>query len=60
MSSNEAVRRPVWAVIGGGNGGQSAAGHLGVMGYKVRLYDIVDETIDAINSRRGIEVDGEV
>lgn len=51
---------PVWAVIGGGNGGQSAAGHLGMMGYRVRLYDIVDETVSAINARGGVEVSGEV
>lgn len=53
-------KKPLWAVIGGGNGGQSAAGHLGLMGYHVRLYDIIDETINAVNARGGIEVSGEV
>jgi opine dehydrogenase len=51
---------PVWAVIGGGNGGQSASGHLGIMGYRVRLYDIIEETINAVNARGGIEVSGEI
>ena len=50
----------VWAVVGGGNGGQSMAGHLAVMGYRVRLFDIFKETVDAINERGGIEVEGVV
>jgi opine dehydrogenase len=49
-----------WAVIGGGNGGQSAAGHLGVMGFEVTLYDIVPATVDAVSSRGGVEVTGVV
>jgi len=49
-----------WAVIGGGNGGQSLAGHLALMGFCVRLYDIFPQTIDAIRSAGGIQVDGAV
>ena len=49
-----------WAVIGGGNGGQSAAAHLGVMGFPVTLFDVVPETVNAINSQGGIHVDGAV
>jgi opine dehydrogenase len=49
-----------WAILGGGNGGQSAAGHLSLMGHGVRLYDIIPETVEAINSKGGIEIDGEV
>lgn len=45
-----------WAIIGGGNGGQSMAGHLASMGERVRLYDVVDATVDAINTRGGIEL----
>ncbi len=52
--------RNIWAVIGGGNGGQSAAGHLGTMGYDVRLYDVVQETVDAISEAGGIHVKGAV
>jgi opine dehydrogenase len=47
-----------WAVIGGGNGGQSAAGHLGMLGYPVRLFDIFEESIAAINKQGGIKVSG--
>ncbi|QEK11489.1 NADP transhydrogenase subunit alpha [Crassaminicella thermophila] len=49
-----------WAIIGGGNGGQAAAGHLGVLGFKVRLFDIIPETIMAINKQGGIHVEGAV
>jgi opine dehydrogenase len=53
-------KETVWTVIGGGNGGQSMAGHLAIMGYKVRLYDIFQTTVDAINNQGGIHVDGVV
>jgi opine dehydrogenase len=49
-----------WAVIGGGNGGQSLSGHLALMGFTVRLYDIFPQTIEAIHSAGGIQVDGAV
>ncbi|MDW7662264.1 MAG: NAD/NADP octopine/nopaline dehydrogenase family protein [Bacillota bacterium] len=50
----------VWAVIGGGNGGQSAAGHLGILGFTVRIYDIIPETVKAIQEAGGIYVNGSV
>ncbi|GAA0737565.1 NAD/NADP octopine/nopaline dehydrogenase family protein [Clostridium oceanicum] len=49
-----------WAIIGAGNGGQSMAGQLGIMGYPVNLYDVSKETIDVINKKGGIKVDGAV
>jgi opine dehydrogenase len=49
-----------WAVIGGGNGGQSLSGHLALLGFAVRLYDIFPQTIEAIQSAGGIQVDGAV
>lgn len=49
-----------WAIIGGGNGGQSLAGHLAIQGFPVRLYDIFPETIEAIQELGGIHVDGAV
>lgn len=52
------AQKPVWAVIGGGNGGQSAAGHLGIMGFEVRLYDVINSTVETINSNGGINVEG--
>jgi opine dehydrogenase len=49
-----------WAVLGGGNGGQSLSGHLSLMGFPVKLYDIFPDTIEAINAKGGIKVDGVV
>ena len=40
----------VWAIIGGGNGGQSMAGHLALLGQKVRLYDVMQKTVDELNN----------
>ncbi len=45
-----------WAIIGGGNGGQTIAAHLGTLGEKVRLYDVVQSTVDAINEKGGITI----
>jgi opine dehydrogenase len=50
--------KKTWAVIGGGNGGQSAAGHLGMMGFPVRFYDIFPESVEVISGKGGIEVTG--
>lgn len=51
----------VWTIIGGGNGGQSVAGHLGLKGLNVRLYDIDQENVDIIDEQKGIRlVDGVV
>lgn len=58
QSCNE--KKLKWAVIGGGNGGQSSAGHLGILGFPVRLYDIIPETVMAINQQGGIHVEGAV
>ncbi len=43
-----------WAIIGGGNGGQAMAGHLSLLNQKVRLYDVMQSTVDAINEKGGI------
>lgn len=48
----------IWTVIGGGNGGQTTAGHLGQMGFKVKIYDIFSETINKINEQGGIYLEG--
>ncbi len=58
--STSAKSELTWAVLGGGNGGQALSGHLALMGFAVRLYDIFPETIDAIRSAGGIQVDGVV
>ncbi len=55
------MKKPLkWSIIGGGNGGQSLAGHLGLMGFPVKIYDIIPETIDAIQKQKGVHVTGVV
>ncbi|GAA0732932.1 NAD/NADP-dependent octopine/nopaline dehydrogenase family protein [Clostridium oceanicum] len=49
-----------WAIIGAGNGGQSVSGHLGLMGFDVKIYDIFKEPIDIINKQGGIFLEGAV
>jgi opine dehydrogenase len=51
-------RKTSWAIVGAGNGGQSLAGHLALMGFPVRLYDIIPETVQIISELGGIKVDG--
>lgn len=53
-------RKTCWAVIGGGNGGHAAAGHLALMGFPVRVFDIVTETVECLNEKGGIDVRGVV
>lgn len=43
-----------WTIIGGGNGGQTTAGHLGMMGFDVTIYDIFEETIEVIKKQGGV------
>ncbi|MFD1928556.1 NAD/NADP octopine/nopaline dehydrogenase family protein [Sporosarcina siberiensis] len=43
-----------WTILGGGNGGQTTAGHLGMMGFDVTLYDIFEETIESITKQGGV------
>lgn len=45
-----------WAIIGGGNGGQTVAGHLATLGENVRLFDVVQSTVDALNKKGGIQL----
>ncbi len=54
------MKKTVWSIIGGGNGGQSMAGHLGTMGFQVRMYDVKAENVDVINDQGGIQFDGGV
>ena len=45
-----------WAIIGGGNGGQAIAGHLALLGERVRIFDVVPATVDGINAKGGIQL----
>ena len=46
------------AIIGAGNGGQTMAGHLAIMGYKVSLYDIDVPKMETLKNLGGIQLEG--
>ena len=46
------------AIIGAGNGGQTMAGHLAIMGYKVSLYDIDVPKMETLKKLGGIQLEG--
>jgi len=52
-------KKPVFCVMGAGHGGLAMAGHLGFMGFEVRIYNRGGERIDAIQARGGIDVTGD-
>ncbi len=49
-----------WCVIGAGNGGLAMAGHLGLMGFRVSMYNRTDEHLNAVRWYKGIDIEGEV
>lgn len=53
--------RPLqFAIIGAGNGGQTMAGHLALMGYPVNLYGRNPHKIDRIKQHQGIHLRGQI
>lgn len=46
------------AVIGAGNGGQSIAGYLALLGYDTSLYDIDVKKLDELKEKGGIQLTG--
>ena len=57
MNCNE--RKPVFCVMGAGHGGLAMAGHLGLMGFDVRLYNRTLARLEPVQDRGGIDVIGE-
>ncbi|MFA5852301.1 MAG: NAD/NADP octopine/nopaline dehydrogenase family protein [Spirochaetales bacterium] len=53
-------KNAVWCVVGAGNGGLSMAGHLGLMGFEVRLYNRTDEHLNAVRWYGGVDLEGAV
>jgi opine dehydrogenase len=49
-----------FAVIGAGNGGQSMAAHLTLLGFRVQLWDIEPEKVQALRQRGSIALSGAV
>lgn len=56
----ESVKRPAFAVIGGGNGGQAMAGFLALRGFPVNLWNRSADKIRLLNEVGGIALEGEV
>ena len=48
------------AILGAGNGAHAMAGHLGMRGFAVRLYNRFEEEIAPMQERGGVEVEGAV
>lgn len=46
------------AIVGAGNGGQAFAGYFALQGHDVRIFDVSEKTIKAINDLGGIEIEG--
>ncbi|HNX32077.1 MAG TPA: NAD/NADP octopine/nopaline dehydrogenase family protein [Holophaga sp.] len=54
------VDRVSFCVAGAGNGGLAMAGHLGIMGFPVSLYNRTEDQLAGVRWHGGVEVEGEV
>lgn len=50
---------PVFCVMGAGHGGLAMAGHLGLLGFDVRLFNRTRARLQAVITRGGVEVEGD-
>ncbi|MEO0107553.1 MAG: NAD/NADP octopine/nopaline dehydrogenase family protein [candidate division WOR-3 bacterium] len=56
-----AAKRDIrFAVLGAGHGGLAMAGHLGLMGFPVALFNRSEPRIWGVKARGGIEIEGEI
>jgi opine dehydrogenase len=53
-------RDAAYCVIGAGHGGLAMAGHLGILGYPVHLYNRTEENLHGVRWHGGIKVEGAV
>lgn len=53
-------KEEAFCVVGAGNGGLAMAGHLGILGFRVRLYNRSPEHLAGVKWHGGVKVDGEV
>lgn len=49
-----------FCVLGAGHGGMAMAGHLGILGYKVNLFNRRRKKIQPVSYRGGVKVEGEI
>ena len=52
------MNKPKVAIIGAGNGAHAIAGHLGMQGFPIRLYNKFEEEIAHIQAQGGVTVEG--
>ncbi|MFW6160049.1 MAG: NAD/NADP octopine/nopaline dehydrogenase family protein [Acidobacteriota bacterium] len=57
---NKPAKELTFCVLGAGHGGMAMAGHLGILGYKVNLYNRRRKKIQPVSYRGGIKVEGEL
>ena len=58
--TREKGKEAVYCVVGAGNGGLPMAGHLGLLGFEVRLYNRSDDKLAAVRWHGGIDLEGAV
>lgn len=46
------------SIIGAGNGGQAFAGYLSLHGFDVKIFDVVQSTVDILNEKGGVIIEG--
>ena len=51
------MEKPI-AIIGAGNGGQAFAGYLSLLGREVKIFDVVQATVDRLNELGGVTLEG--
>jgi opine dehydrogenase len=56
----EKGRKTVFCVIGAGHGGLAMAGHLGIMGFPVSLYNRTGDNLNGVRWHGGVKVSGAV
>lgn len=54
------MKKPRFAIIGAGNGGQSFVGHLGLLGFHASLWDIDPQRVEDLSKNRRMAVSGAV
>ena len=51
------MQKPI-AIIGAGNGGQAFAGYLSLHGREVKIFDVVQATVDRLTELGGVTLSG--
>ena len=51
------MQKPI-AIIGAGNGGQAFAGYLSLHGRTVKIFDVVQSTVDRLTELGGVTLEG--